>query len=170
MELLSQAVSQLSLLACVYVRARVWVCICLWNRLIVFPEERKRGRLMFAPWTWCFYIPLLSPGWGATGSSHREKVRRSLEGTAFRCVNTQAAIVWPEDRLNQYRGVTGDRASLCSGDYLECRCFLFLCVFWSCDGARKYVSTSMFISIAVTGAHIYSQVRFKVLCIGREKN
>lgn len=28
----------------------------------------------------------------------------------------------------------------------------------------------MFISIAVTGAHIYSQVRFKVLCIGREKN
>lgn len=28
----------------------------------------------------------------------------------------------------------------------------------------------MFISIAVTGAHIYSQVRFKVLCFGREKN
>lgn len=46
----------------------------------------------------------------ATGSSHREKVRRSLEGTVFRCVNTQPAIVWPEDRLNQYRGVTGGRA------------------------------------------------------------
>lgn len=48
----------------------------------------------------------------ATGSSHREKVRRSLEGTVFRCVNTQPATVWPEDRLNQYRGVTGGHAFL----------------------------------------------------------
>lgn len=132
MELLSQAVSQLSLLACVYVRACIWVCICLQNRLIVFPEERKRGRLMFAPWTWCFYIPLLSPGWGATGSSHREKVRRSLEGTAFRCVNTQAAIVWPEDRLNQYRGVTGDRASRFAVE-----------IIWSADVFYFYVSSEV---------------------------
>lgn len=46
----------------------------------------------------------------ATGSFHRENVRRSLEGTVFRCVNTQPAIVWPEDRLNQYERATGGRA------------------------------------------------------------
>lgn len=46
----------------------------------------------------------------AVESTHSAEVRRSLEGTVFRCVNTQPAIVWPEDRLNQYGGVTGGHA------------------------------------------------------------
>lgn len=57
-----------------------------------------------------FLYPSPLPRLQATGSLHREMVRRSLEGTVFRCVNTQPAIVWPEDKLNQYGGVTGDCA------------------------------------------------------------
>lgn len=67
---------------------------------------------MFAPsgLSFSFFIYIYSSPLSrlqATGSSQRERLRRSLEGTVLRCVNTQPAIVWPEERLNQYRGVTG---------------------------------------------------------------
>lgn len=73
---------------------------------MVFPEEL----IDVCPTDLVFLYSVPLPRLQATGPSHRESVRRRLDGTAFRCVNTQLAIVWPEDRLNQYRGVTGGRA------------------------------------------------------------
>lgn len=83
----------------------------------------------------------------ATGSTHREKVRRSLEGTVFRCVNTQPAIVWPEDKLNQYGGVTGGRAFLFAVEITwSVQVFLFL--FLSSDVVMGPENTSVHPSIS----------------------
>lgn len=111
-ELLSQTVSQPSL----------HVCMCVCSASVCASDSQPSQRstkgadwcLPHGPGVFFFYFPLLSPGCGLQGPlthTHTDKgVRRSLEGAVFRCVNTQPAIVWPEDRCNQYRGVTGGRA------------------------------------------------------------
>lgn len=88
----------------------------------------QRNWLMSALWTCRFYIPILSPGCRPQGLLQRKGYVGGLEGTVLRCVNTQPATVWPEDRLNQYREATS------GWDYVKC---LFSRVFWSCDRSGK---------------------------------
>lgn len=96
---------------------------------------------------WCLpcgpaaFIFLSSPQAAGHGVfSQRKGYVGGLEGTVLRCVNTQPAMVWPEDRLNQYCEATSGR------DYVEC---LFSRVLWSCDGPEKCISTSTFVSNSV---------------------
>lgn len=116
MELKSQTVSALS------------PCVWLWNQLVLFPQ---RGWLMFAPpGLRDFFFLYSSPlsRLQATGSSHRERLRRSLEGTVLRCVNTAChSLAWGKAKSIQ-RSHWWLGLFLCSGDYLK---LLFLCIFWS---------------------------------------
>lgn len=83
-----------------------------------------------------FYIPLLFPGCRPQGPlTERGYVGVWREQSSD--VSTQPAIVWPEERLNQYRGVTGGWAFFFAVE------IIWSFYFYASSEARKYVSVSV---------------------------